>query len=170
MEEKVNLPKPIKVEIEPDEVKYETYPIKKGMIRIHPGHGKNEKRENLEVASYLANKYGYEIELLDNPQGVSSADSFNYTLDVKQEYKVSKTPTKNSIDRLIREGKNQADHIVLRIDCDIALGDLRDAVTSRIKRSLNIKKLTIIRHGKDVTYNWEDIIKEDFKIKQEDFK
>ena len=171
MSEKVNLPKPISVRYDETEVvKYETYPTKKGLIRIHPGHGKNEKKENLEVASYLANKFGYEIELLDNPQDISSADSFNYTLDFKQEYKVNKTASKNAIDRLIRDGKNQADNIVLRIDSDIALGNLRDAVISRIKRSLNVERLTIIRYGKDVTYSREDIIKDDFKIKQEDFK
>lgn len=170
MEEKVNLPKPIKVKIEPDEVEYETYPTQKGLIRIHPGHGKNEKKENLEVASYLANKYGYEIELLDNPPNVKSADTFNYTLDVKQEYKISRTPTKSSVDNLIRDARKQADDIVLKLEADISLVSLSKAIHSRVRRSENIKSVTVIINGKSKLYHRGEIMKKDFIIQQADLE
>ena len=121
------------------------------------------------MGKYLAEKHGYDIDLQDNPQNKPSADSYNRTLGVFQEYKVNSTPTKNSIDRLIRDGKNQADDIVLWIDSDISLGDLRNAITSRVRRAENIQTLTIIRGDKDVSYKREDILRPDWIIRQADF-
>ena len=149
---------------------YTVVPTKGGKLRIHDGHGKHEREENIRIGTYLAEKHGYEIDLLDNPQGRKSADSYNRTLDMEQEYKMASTPTVNAIDRLIRDGRKQADNIVLWLDTDIPLGNLRDAITSRIRRADNVQSLTIIRNGKDVTYNREDILKNNWEIKQADFK
>lgn len=143
---------------------------KNGILRVSSKHGKTEKKENVRVGTYLAEKHGYEIDLIANPPDRKSADSFNNTLGVFQEYKVNVTPTKNSIDNLIRDAKKQADDIVLWIDSDISLGDLRDAITSRVKRAGNIKSLTIVNNGKDVTYLREEMIKDTWEIKQADFK
>lgn len=149
---------------------YTVVPTKAGKLRIHDGHGKHEREENIRIGTYLAEKHGYEIDLLDNPQGRKSADSYNRTLDMEQEYKMASTPSVNAIDRLIRDGRKQADNIVLWLDTDIPLGNLRDAITSRIRRADNVQSLTIIRNGKDVTYNREDILKNNWEIKQADFK
>lgn len=149
---------------------YTVVPTKAGKLRIHDGHGKHEREENIRIGTYLAEKHGYEIDLLDNPQGRKSADSYNRTLDMEQEYKMASTPSVNDIDRLIRDGRKQADNIVLWLDTDIPLGNLRDAITSRIRRADNVQSLTIIRNGKDVTYNREDILKNNWEIKQADFK
>lgn len=143
---------------------YTVVPTKAGKLRIHDGHGKHEREENIRIGTYLAEKHGYEIDLLDNPQGRKSADSYNRTLDMEQEYKMASTPSVNAIDRLIRDGRKQADNIVLWLDTDIPLGNLRDAITSRIRRADNVQSLTIIRNGKDVTYNREDILKNNWEI------
>ena len=168
MSEKVDLEKPVKVKVE--KVNYETVPTENGSVRIHPGHGKNEKKENVEIASYLANKYGFEIELLDNPQDRKSADSYNHTLGIEQEYKVSTTASKNSIDRLVRDGKKQADNIVLRIDSEITWSDLSAGIRSRVRRSENIESITVIIDNRDVTFTREQILSEGFKIQLADLK
>ena len=118
----------------------------------------------------LADKYGYDIELLPIIDGQKSADTYNHTLQKKQEYKVNKTATASSIDNLIRDGKNQADSIVLRIDSEITLGTLQDAVQNRVNRERNITDVTLIRNEKDVTFTREQIISESFKIQPEDFR
>lgn len=149
---------------------YTLIKTERGRVRIHSGHGKHERKENIEVATYLANKHDYIIDLLDNPQDKKSADSYNHTLGIEQEYKVSTTASKNSIDRLIREARKQADNIVLRIDKEISLDDLSDVLSDRLNRCDNVDLITIIINGKDVTYRRKDIINRRFKIKQEDFK
>ena len=107
---------------------------------------------------------------VDNPDGVKSADSYNRTLGYEEEYKVSQTPSKNSIDRLIRDAKNQADHIVLWIDSDISLEDLSAALRSRVRRSDNIRTITIVINGKDVSLTRAEIVSEGFKIRLADLK
>lgn len=153
-----------------DENLYEDVETENGKVRIHRDHGKNEKKENEEIAKYLANKYGYKIDLLPIIEGQKSADSYNHTLKKNQEYKVNSTATKSSIDRLIRDARKQADSIVIRLDSNIALGDLRDAINDRLRRAENVTDITLIKNGLDVTYNREQMLSKDFKIQPEDFK
>ena len=67
-----------------DEADYTIIPTKKGVLRIHSGHGKKERDENIRIGKYLVEKYGYEIDLVDNPSKKKSADSYNKTLGLIQ--------------------------------------------------------------------------------------
>lgn len=146
-----------------------TCPTNKGKLRVSSLHGKNEKKENVSVGSFLANKHGYEIDLIANPSDKKSPDSYNKTLGVYQEYKVSKTPTKNSIDSLIRSAAKQAEHIVLVADSQTPLGILADAIKSRVRRT-EVESLTLIVGDKDVIYSRSQMVANDFKIRQADLK
>lgn len=149
---------------------YMPVPTEKGAVRIHQRHGKTEKKENIKISSYFANKYGYEIDLLDNPDGVKSADSYNRSLNRFEEYKVNRkeNPTKSSIDNLLRKAKNQADHVVLWIESDISSEDLAAALRPRTRRCATIQTITIVRNGKDVCLTREDILSEGLKIRLAD--
>lgn len=160
---------------------YTVVPTDAGLVRIHREHGKGEREENIMVASYFANKYGYEIDLLPNPSDHKSADVLNKTLEREEEYKVNGKdhPTKSAIDNLLRKAKDQADHIVLWIESDISLGELRRALVSRVRRSENIRSVTLVMNQKDkdgvsmkkdCTYTREEIVQDGFDIKQADLK
>lgn len=150
-----------------DYTKIET---KKGTLRIHDKHGKSEAAENIKVGKFLAEKHGYEIDLIDNPDDRKSADSYNHTLGCFQEYKVNATATKSAIDNVLRKGKDQANDIVLWIESDISLEDLSDAMNNRVNRSANITHVTIVKEGKDRRYSREEILTEGFKIKPADLE
>lgn len=149
---------------------YTTEPTARGIVRIHSKHGEKETPENISVAKYLAEKYGYEIDLLPKENRHKDADSYNHSLGYKQEYKVNGTATKSSIDNLIRSGSKQARHIVLRIDSDISFGVLTDAIRGRVNQCRELESLMIIRNGQDLTLSREQIMALDFKIQWEDFK
>lgn len=151
-------------------IHYTVIPTRSGKLRIHDGHGKHERDENIRIGTYLAEKHDYEIDLLDNPQNRKSADSYNRTLEVEQEYKMNVTPTKSSIDNLLRDAKKQADDIVLWIDSDISLENLAAAIRSRVKRSQNISHITIVRDGKDIRLSREEILGNGFKIRPANLK
>lgn len=151
-------------------IHYTVIPTRSGKLRIHDRHGKHERDENIRIGTYLAEKHDYEIDLLDNPQNRKSADSYNRTLEVEQEYKMNVTPTKSSIDNLLRDAKKQADDIVLWIDSDISLENLAAAIRSRVKRSQNISHITIVRDGKDIRLSREEILGNGFKIRPADLK
>jgi len=138
-------------------------PTKNGAIRVSSKHGKNELQENMEIATYLANKYNYEIDLVARDNTVKTADSFNRTLDITQEYKKNLEPTLSAIDNEIRAASKQARHIVLNITSAISDMNLRKAIKNRVRRS-RIETLTIIRHGDDKTYTKHQIINDDWKL------
>lgn len=140
-----------------------------GKLRVSSKHGKNEKKENVRVGRYLAEKHGYEIDLIANLQNETSADSFNKTLGIEQEYKVNTTPTKNSIDTLIRKGAKQANDVVLFVDSGISLDKLSSALHDRVRRT-NINTVMVVIDGKDRTYTYDEITTNGFKIRQADLE
>lgn len=149
---------------------YMPVPTEKGAVRIHQRHGKTEKKENIKISSYFADKYGYEIDLLPRDDNKPCADAYNRTLGRNEEYKVNskENPTKSSIDNLLRKAKNQADHVVLWIESDISGEDLAAALRPRTKRCATIQTITIVRNGKDVCLTREDILSEGLKIRLAD--
>ena len=139
-----------------------------GRLRIHVGHGKGERQENIRVASYFTDKYGYEIDLLPKDDDKPCADAYNRTLERKEEYKVNTRPTANAIDTAIRSAKRQADHIVLWIDSGIDLELLPAIIRNRVKREENIKSITVVVNGKDKTLTRHEILNN--KIQLADLK
>ena len=133
-------------------------------------HGAGEAEENIDIATYLAEKHGYQIDLLPNPHNEKSADSFNHTLGYKQEYKVNSKPTKSAIDNSIRSGAEQADHLVIKIESDIDFDTLTRGIRGRVMQSKNISEVIVIRNGKDLVLSRDTITAKGFKMQQEDFK
>lgn len=146
--------------------------VSNGKLRVSSKHGKTEKKENVRIGTYLAEKYGYDIDLIANPSDRKTADSLNKSLGYEQEYKVNSTPSKGSIDSAIRKASKQADSIILSIESEISLGDVVNALSDRVRRSGNITEITIIlwNDKKDLTYTREQILSPTFKIRPEDFK
>ena len=143
---------------------WETVETKKGSVRVNLNHGSNEREENISIASYLANKHGYEIDLLPIVEGTKNPDSYNKTLKIVQEYKTNYTATKGAIDKEIRDAAKQADHVVIRINSTISDSDLMRGIKGRVNQEKNIKSVTVIRKNKDKTYKRSDIMSKGFKL------
>lgn len=136
----------------------------KGKVRISNKQTKQERKENINIATHLANKYNYSIDLIGAKVNAKTPDSYNKTLGIYQEYKVSKTNTKNSIDSLLKKGYLQAENVVLLVDMTIDKQVLANAITDRINRTKNAKTLHVIMGEKDLIYTREEILKKRFKI------
>ena len=143
-----------------------------GLVRISSKHGDKEKEENKKIATYLAKKYKQRIDLIANPEGTTSPDSYNHTRGVYQEYKVnaSKFPTEGSIDNLLHKANKQADHVVLVVESGISDVHLAHAIQNRLQRDSNkIKEVIVVKNGKDATYDLRQILQKGFKIEPADF-
>lgn len=149
---------------------FTTVPTAQGVVRVHALHGKHERRANVETATYLAEKYGYEIDLLPDLDNQKSADSYNRTLGKVQEYKDVLRPTNGSIQQQLRNASKQADSVVLSLKSTVPLDTLSYALNDRAKRRENITDVTIIMDGKDATFAREKMIADGFMIKEDDFK
>lgn len=141
-----------------------------GKVYLHPKHGKNERAYNEEIAKWRANNFGEEIILLPNPNNITSADSYNITRQVVEEYKSNNTATINSIDNLIRKGSKQANNIILEINSDIKAGDVRNALQDRVNRCENLDTIRLKIGEYEAVYTRDEILSEKFKIKLEDFR
>jgi hypothetical protein len=143
---------------------YVEIPTTNGRVRYHILHGEHERADNLNIAKYFAEKYGHKIDLLPIDNRRASADAYNHTLGVKQEYKVNRKPTKSAIDNEIRSAKKQADHIVILILSNIAANSLRNGIQDRVCRSATIQTVTVIWQGRDKMYSREQILRQDFSL------
>lgn len=143
---------------------WEDVPTKKGQLKVSSKHGNKERSENIEIASYFTNKYGHKIRLLGVSNKKKTADVFNETLGIKQEYKRPTKATKNAIDNAIRDGKEQADHIVLDIILDFDNETLKRGIKGRVNQAKTVKSITLIKNGKDKTYTRDEILSIDFEL------
>ena len=146
---------------------YKTIKTENGIVRLSPDHGKSEQKENIEIATYFANKYSHEIDLIPRSDVHKSADVYNHTLGYQQEYKLNKRATISAIDNAIRSGGKQADHLVIDIKSKIKTGDLENALKDRVNRAKNIKSVWIKIGKFDKQYSREDILSKGFKIKRD---
>ncbi len=148
---------------------YSVVPTKRGIVRIHSRHGEKETPENVSIAKYFAEKYNHKIDLLPIENRHPDADSYNRTLGIKQEYKLS-NGSKSSIDSRLRKGATQANHIVLKIDNGIDFSKISNAIKGRVCQCDLIQSVTVIYNNTDVTLSRSRIISDTFRIQQEDFK
>lgn len=154
---------------------YEEVAVKRGRLRQHKTQSPDEWKENREIGTYMAEKHGYEIDLLpkiDNKPGQKNPDSRNHTLGYNQEYKDNTGNTYNSYDRAIRDGRKQASSLVIRLQGDADFDLLTKAMHNRCKFSKTnpVPDITVIWKNQDYTYLLDEIIADGFKVRKEDLK
>ena len=152
---------------------YKCISVHNGYVRQHTSQSRNEKKENREIALYLANKYGYDIDLIpkvDEVAGMTNADSYNHTLGYKQEYKVISVGTFNAIDQAVRKGAKQAESLVIKILPEMPLKLIARAFAKRLLRTPSVSEIRLIIGDKDALYSRQCILSPVYKIQQGDFK
>lgn len=133
----------------------------RGIVEIHPNHNKHEKKDNLVIANILAD-YSHNIKLLPIVEGRKNPDAL--VDGVEYEFKTNRTPTKSAIDNEIRDAKNQANNIVINVS-DIAKGELKQAIKSRVKRAENIENIWLIYKGNLLKFSRTEVLNGTLDIK-----
>lgn len=101
-----------------------------------------EETQNLAAAKVLADKKGWKVDLQFNTPNRKSADA-----KINGEYweiKTNYTPTKNSIDTLLKSAKGQSGKIILHIQSDIGIRDVITTARARMNRSAWIENVLVI--------------------------
>jgi hypothetical protein len=142
----------------------ERIPTKNGVVRCSREHGENERVENIAIATHFAEKYGHEIDLLPRSHKIRTADAYNITLGVHQEFKTNNVPTYTAIDTALRKASKQANHIVLHILSDISDDFLKAGIKGRVMRQAAIEVVTTLRNGEDKTYTRAQILSKNFAL------
>lgn len=149
------------------ENEYIDIPTNKGSVKLSRRQNDNEINKNTRTAIYLAETYGYNIELLGTDNTGIKADSFNKTLNRLEEYKVPITISKSSIDNAVRSGAEQADNIVLNLsdaaknktNGNLSEADIRRYVINRMRDKQNVENVFVLTETKDFLITRKDINK-----------
>jgi len=141
----------------------------------HTTHGKNELKDNLNVAKIL-NKEKIKVVLLplnDNEalfkiipanqrKEGKFTDAWLPDLGVVMDFKTVKNITFSAIDSAIRSGKSQANYILLDIKAGSSYGILKNALQDRVSRSPNVKEVWIILENKFYKLSRKDILSNNY--------
>ena len=144
------------------------YHTERGKVYLHPKHGRGELAENIEFARWRAEQFGEEVILLPNPQNIKTADSYNITRGVMEEYKRCSTPTISAVDNALRSASHQADYIIIEPGA-IKPHELTDAINNRSRRT-TFKELRVRIGDSEAVYTREQILTKGFKIQPGDFR
>lgn len=142
----------------------EKIPTKNGVVRCSKLHGANERAENIAIATHFAEKYGHEIDLLPCSNDKRTADAYNRTLGIEQEYKTNRTPTYGAITTELKKASRQASHIVLHILSDISDELLSRSIKGRVSFTKGIETVTVLKDDVDKTYARAQIVRPDFTL------
>lgn len=110
---------------------------------VHATHGKQEVRQNLPIAVFLADR-GERVRLLpvSRVPGTQSADASRN--GVKREFKSLESQTANAIDTALRNASKQADRILRALPpgSDVLL--LEQAIFDRVRRATTVVEIAVL--------------------------
>lgn len=129
-----------------------------GYVEVHIGHHSHESVRNTETAVFLA-KRSYKVRLLpiDNTPDVKNPDVYLPDEQLVVEFKHNQTPTTSAIENEIRDGKRQADYVLIHVKSDLTKGALIRGLRLQIHRAVNLKEVWIIFQEELFRFTPDDI-------------
>jgi len=133
-----------------------------GFVDVHENHGKQESRQNLPIALFLAAR-GERVCLLgvaDKPN-VKSPDATRN--GIVWELKIPEGRTENAIDKALRDGSRQASRILLKLPADFNYDLLESGIYNRTQRAVAVLEVAVLLEEKLYSFSRESIISNAFR-------
>ena len=143
----------------------------KGRVLCSPYHGANEKKANVEIATFIVKKLGGRIYLLPRldsstpqqrairerllPPGIMEKKNPDFLINGRTfDAKVMKAPEsgstiekiKNAIENHIKKAKKQADNIILELPTSVTRNLIDRTIWNYVERS-NKERVVMVKHG-----------------------
>ena len=114
-----------------------------GGVDVHETHGKQEMRQNLPIAVFLAN-LGECVCLLPvlNEHNIKSADAARD--GVVWEFKNPVGRSVSAIDNALRGAQAQSARVLLQLPADFDLAVLEQAIYGRVRRTVHIAEVALL--------------------------
>ena len=137
-----------------------------GYVEMHITHPSQEATKNIETAIFLA-KLGFKVRLLPitSTPNVKNPDAYSIDEDIVIEFKHNSTPTMSAIANELRDGKKQADYVLLHIKSDLTKGALIRGLRSCIHRAQNVREVWIVYRGELYCFTPEEVRSETIEHK-----
>lgn len=133
---------------------------------MHISHPSQEATKNIETAICLA-KLGFKVRLLPikTTPDVKNPDAYLIDEGIIIEFKYNSTPTASAVANELRDGKKQANYVLLHIGSDLTKGALIRGLRSCIHRAQNIREVWIIYRGELHCFTPEEVRNETIEYK-----
>jgi len=133
-----------------------------GFVIMHRKHAANEMGDNISIANILTS-LGYKIYLLPKIDTHKNSDA--QLNNENWEFKTNRKGTESAIDNEIRDAKEQANNIVLKIESKISISKLENGIYNRVQRSKSIRNIIVIFNEEIFQFNRKEIVNMTFKGK-----
>ena len=133
-----------------------------GFVDVHENHGKQESRQNLPIALFLA-AGGERVCLLGVQAEAGKKNPDATRNEIIWEFKTPKGCTENAIDKALRDGSRQAARIVLKLPADFELELLRQGIYNRVQRTPAIVEVAVLLADHLFSFHREVILSRDFE-------
>jgi len=133
-----------------------------GFVDVHENHGKQESRQNLLVALFLAAR-GERVCLLGvHPEaGKKNPDATRN--GVVWEFKMPEGRTINAIDKALRDGSRQAARVLLALPADFDRTALEQGMYDRVQRTANLLEVAVLLGEAWYSFSRQQIIGQGFR-------
>lgn len=135
---------------------YDLENVGKNKIYISTKHSSTEENNNLKIARYLADRHHNDIILLPakhNEKSLKNVDSFNITKNRFEEYKFCTSKQISTISTEIKNGKEQADTVIIYLENNVDIEELEEEINNRLNRHNALNEVVVIYWGeKDNVY------------------
>ena len=133
---------------------------------MHITHPSQEATKNVETAICLA-KLGFKVRLLPitTTPNVKNPDALLIDEGIIIEFKYNATPTISAVANELRDGKKQANYVLLHIKSELTKGSLIRGLRSCIHRAQNIQEVWIIYREELHRFTPEEIRNETIEYK-----
>ncbi len=133
-----------------------------GFVDVHENHGKQESRQNLPLALFLAAR-GEHVCLLPiaDEQNVKSSDATRN--GVVWEFKIPEGRTENAIDKALRDGSRQASRILLQLPIDFNPDFLEGGIYNRTQRTAALLEIAVLLEDRLYVFSRSAIVTNTFR-------
>jgi hypothetical protein len=84
---------------------------------------------------------------------------------VEWEFKAPESPTRNAIDKALRNASKQADRVLLHVNDQIKLPDLEQALYDRVRRAANLLAIAVLYQNQLYHFDRQEITNNTFRGK-----
>ncbi|AMR25864.1 hypothetical protein A0257_01315 [Hymenobacter psoromatis] len=131
---------------------------------MHENHGKQESRQNLPIALFLAARGECVcvclLGIADEPH-VKSPDATRN--GVVWEFKIPEGRTENAIDKALRDGSRQASRILIQLPADFNRDFLESGIYNRTQRAKVLLEIVVLLEDRLYVFSRSAIITNAFR-------
>lgn len=133
-----------------------------GFVDVHENHGKQESRQNIPIALFLAAR-GERVHLLGVQEEAGRKNPDATRNEIIWEFKTPEGRSANAIDKALRDGSRQAACILLKLPADFDPELIEHGMYNRVQRTPAILEIAVLLDVRLFSFPRQVIVSNEFR-------